>query len=228
MAVIFIRTTIVFVVLVIVMRLMGKRQIGEMQPFEFIVTLIIADLACIPMADVSIPLIYGIVAVLTLFFLHQLLSFVEQSGAKAKKFISGKPSVVIDKDGVNMSELKKNNLSVDDLIESMRAMGYFSLDDLKYAIFESNGKLSAFPNDESTDKPSSFPILIVDNGKIYRQNAERIDKTDDEISLFIKSKNGDLLSTEVMTVDGNGRVYIKLKNKKYSVEKIELKEKIKW
>ena len=74
MTVIFIRTLITFIALVIVMRLMGKRQIGEMQPFEFIVTLIIADLACVPMADVSIPLIYGLVAVFTLFILHQLLS----------------------------------------------------------------------------------------------------------------------------------------------------------
>ena len=80
MVVTFIRTLIIFITLVAVMRLMGKRQIGEMQPFEFIVTLIIADLACVPMADVSIPLTYGIVAILTLFILHQLLSFLEQGG----------------------------------------------------------------------------------------------------------------------------------------------------
>ena len=73
MIVTFIRTTVIFITLIVVMRLMGKRQIGEMQPFEFIVTLIIADLACIPMADVSIPLVYGVVAILALFLLHQLL-----------------------------------------------------------------------------------------------------------------------------------------------------------
>ena len=85
MTVTFIRTVIVFILLTVVMRLMGKRQIGEMQPFEFIVTLIIADLACFPMADVSIPLIYGIVAVLTLFVLHQVLSLLEQKSALLKK-----------------------------------------------------------------------------------------------------------------------------------------------
>ena len=100
---------------------MGKRQIGEMQPFEFIVTLIIADLACIPMADVSIPLIYGIVAILALFILHQLLSLLEQCGNIPKRIISGKPSLVINADGVDMKELKRNNLGVDDLIESMRS-----------------------------------------------------------------------------------------------------------
>ena len=135
MVVTFIRTFIIFVTLVIVMRLMGKRQIGEMQPYEFIVTLIIADLACIPMADISIPLIYGIVAILGLFILHQLMSILEQSGNFAKGVISGKPSIVINKNGVDMKELKRNNMGVDDLIESMRAAGYFSLEDLDYAIF---------------------------------------------------------------------------------------------
>ena len=130
MVVIIIRTLIVFMTLVIVMRLMGKRQIGEMQPFEFVVTLIIADLACIPMADVSIPLVYGIVAILSLFILHQLFSVLEQQGVFFKRVISGKPSLVINKDGIDLKELKKNNMGVEDLIESMRALGYFSLDDL--------------------------------------------------------------------------------------------------
>ena len=97
MVVIFIRTLIIFIALVVVMRLMGKRQIGEMQPFELVLTLIIADLACVPMADVSIPLVYGIVGIFALFLLHQIFSLIEQSGEKAKNLISGKPSVVIDK-----------------------------------------------------------------------------------------------------------------------------------
>ena len=136
MVVTFIRTLIIFTTLVVVMRLMGKRQIGEMQPYEFIVTLIIADLACIPMADISIPLIYGIVAILGLFILHQLLSMLEQSGNFFKKVISGKPSIVINKNGVDMYELKRNNMGIEDLIESMRSAGYFALNDLDYAIFE--------------------------------------------------------------------------------------------
>ena len=81
MIIIFIRTAAIFLTLMAVMRLMGKRQIGEMQPFEFVITLIVADLACIPMADVSIPLVYGIVAILTLFLLHQLIFLLENCGA---------------------------------------------------------------------------------------------------------------------------------------------------
>ena len=99
MLVISLRTLIIYLTLIVVMRFMGKRQIGEMQPFEFVITLIIADLACVPMADVSIPLLYGIVSILVLFLLHQLISLIEQSGDFAKRLVSGKPSVVITREG---------------------------------------------------------------------------------------------------------------------------------
>ncbi len=228
MAITFIRTLIIFVVLIIVMRLMGKRQIGEMQPFEFIVTLIIADLACVPMADVSIPLIYGIVAVLSLFVLHQLFSLIEQSGDFPKKVISGKPSIVIDKNGVKLKELKKNNLGVDDLIESMRSAGYFSLDDLDYAIFESNGQLSALENPDKQAKGTSIPLLIVDNGKIIKRNLEYLSVTPQKIADFISEHNSTLKNIEVMTVDGNGRTYFKTKNSKYQILDFAVRENTKW
>lgn len=228
MAVTFFRTFIILVTLIILMRLMGKRQIGEMQPFEFIITLIIADLACVPMADVSIPLVYGIVSISCLFLLHQILSLLEQSGAFFKRIVSGVPSIVINKEGVDLKELKKNNLGVDDLIESMRALGYFSFDDLSYAIYESNGKLSAFINPDKTEKNTSLPLLIVSDGKIDKKNSELINENEVSISNYIKSKNGNLKNTEVLTVDGSGRVYIKQKKKKYSIDKFNLKEGVSW
>lgn len=228
MAVIFIRTFIIFVVLVIVIRFMGKRQIGEMQPFEFIVTLIIADLACIPMADVSIPLIYGVVAVLTLFLLHQALFLIEQSGPFAKRVVSGKPSVVINKDGVNLLELKRNNLGMDDLIESMRALGYFSLDDLDYAIFESNGKLSPFENSLRKEKPTSIPLLLINDKKYVCKNLELIGLTKKVIEDFLKKHTCKTKDVEVMTVDGNGRVYLKPKNQKYRILALNLGGEQKW
>ena len=228
MGVTFIRTLIIFVVLIVVMRLMGKRQIGEMQPYEFVVTLIIADLACIPMADISIPLVYGIVAVLTLFILHQLLSFIEQLGPRTKQLISGNPSIVINKLGVNVVELKKNNMGVDDLIENMRSLGYFSLDDLDYAIFESNGKLSAFENSERNEKPTSIPIVIINCGKINKKNLPVINKSQEEITSFLNKNGYCLPSTEIMTLDGNGRVYIKKKKQKYEILFLELSGCVKW
>ncbi|MBQ3492910.1 MAG: DUF421 domain-containing protein [Clostridia bacterium] len=210
------------------MRLMGKRQIGEMQPFEFIVTLIIADLACIPMADVSIPLIYGVVSILALFILHQLLSLIEMSGGLLKRIISGKPSLVINSDGVDMIELKRNNMGVDDLIESMRALGYYSLDDLSYAIFESNGKLSPLENPNRNGVCKSVPLMIVNEGKINVKNVELMHSDTETVKKFTAKNGNGIKNTEIMTVDGNGRVYIKYKKEKYKILSFPLSEGIKW
>lgn len=228
MTVIFLRTLIIFVALVIVMRLMGKRQIGEMQPFEFIVTLIIADLACVPMADVSIPLVYGLVAVFTLFILHQILSLIERSGDVAKRIISGKPSLVINKDGVNFCELKRNNMDVEDLIESMRAAGYFSLDDVDYAIFESNGKLSALASSSDENKGTSLPVLAINEGKTVARNLPVIKAEKTDIEDFLKAQGIKEKEVEVMTVDGNGRVYLKQKGKKFLILKFPLRKGVCW
>ena len=120
MAIVFIRAVILLVTLLAVMRFMGKRQIGEMEPFEFIITLVIAELICVPMSDVSIPLLYGIISVLAVFILHQIFTLAERSGRIVRNVISGKPSVVVNKNGVDIKELKKNNMSLDDLIETLR------------------------------------------------------------------------------------------------------------
>ena len=226
MVVIFIRTFIIFITLVVLIRLMGKRQIGEMQPFELIVTLIIADLACIPMADVSIPLIYGIVSILALFLLHQIFTLIEKSGDLAKKILSGKPSIVINSNGVDLVELRSNNLGVDDLIESMRALGYFHLDQVDYAIFESNGKLSALPKKEPLECVS-LPLLIINEGKIINRNLEFLKAEESEIEEFIKQKCA-LKDTEVLTVDGTGKAYFKQKQKKYEILSFPLREGVKW
>ena len=120
MVLVTIRTAIIFIVLLIIMRLMGKRQIGEMQPFELVITLLIAELACIPMADVSIPLLYGIISVVTIFVLHEIMTLLDLKLKPLKSFISGKPSVVVNKNGIDDYQLKRNNLDVSDLIESLR------------------------------------------------------------------------------------------------------------
>jgi len=228
MVITLIRTLIVFLTLVVVMRLMGKRQIGEMQPYEFIVTLIIADLACIPMTDVSIPLIYGIVAILGLFILHQIFSLLEYSSKLFKTTISGSPSIVVNKDGVNLRELHKNNMSVDDLIESMRGSGYFSLDDVEYAIFESNGKLSAMEKTNRKSIPSSLPVLVIKEGKISKENLSAIQSIKEDVDAFLEENDTKLKAVEVMTVDGDGRVYLKEKFKAYRILLYPLKDGVKW
>lgn len=229
MVIIFIRSLATFVVLLIVMRLMGKRQIGEMQPFELVLTLLIAELACIPMADISVPLVYGIAAILAVFVLHQLLSVIEQTSRAAKRIISGKPSLVLNKNGVDFAELRRNNMDVEDLIESMRSAGYYSLDDLDYAIFESNGKLSAKEKIDYDRKKTALPVLLIGEGKIIKKNLALIGKDEKWVLDHVKDKGvNKIKDVGVMTIDGSGKVYFQKENEKYDTFFVKLKGEEIW
>lgn len=223
MALVFIRTAIIFAVLLAVMRLMGKSQIGEMQPFEFVITLLIAELACIPMADSSIPILYGVVSIIAIFILHQAVWLLDLWFMPMKTLICGKPSLVINKDGIDSFQLRKNNLDVADLIESMRGAGYFNLDDVYYGLYEANGSFSALPK-ENINK--SLPVIVINNGKIDKKNMELCGLTQDKLKNFLKADKTSVKRTLVMTVDGNGRTYLQAKGKPYKI--LYLKECNKW
>ena len=218
MGLIFIRTVLIFITLFIVMRLMGKRQIGEMQPYEFVITLIIAELACIPMEDTSIPLLYGVVAILTVYLLHQIVCLIDLNFRSFKGVLSGKPSIVLNKNGIDDTQLKANNLDVSDLIESLRAEGYFSLDVVEYALYEAEGVFSALPKKGYEEMQSSLPIILVDEGKFDEKNVALTGR-DKEYYLDVLRGQGcvELKKVLVMTVDGDGKVYLQEKGKKYKV-----------
>ena len=227
MGLIFIRTIIIYVTLLVVMRLMGKRQIGEMQPFELVVTLLIAELACIPMADTSIPLLYGVVAIVAIFFLHQIVCLLDLGFKPMKALLSGAPSIVLNKDGVDDKQLKKNNLDVSDLIESLRAAGYFSLDAVDYALYEANGSFSALPKSSYEEMQTSLSVILIDEGKFVKENL-RLTGRDKSYFLDILRKQGCKSEKKVlvMTVDGNGKAYFQKKGEKYKVLELGWEEKI--
>lgn len=223
MALIFIRTTIIFIALLILMRLMGKSQIGEMQPFEFVITLVIAELACIPMADTSIPILYGIIAIVTIFILHQIVQLLNMWFQPVKEVVCGKPSVVVNKNGIDEFQLKKNNLDVSDLIESMRSAGYFNLDDIYYGLYESNGSFSAL---EKPEKASySLSLILIDGGKPNAKNLKRCGFDKDRLSAFLESQNARLKDIVAMTVNGEGRVYFQKRGQKYKILQVEVNGK---
>lgn len=219
MALVFIRTTIIFFVLLSVMRLMGKSQIGEMQPFEFVITLLIAELACIPMADSSIPLLYGVVSIVAIFILHQIVWLLDSWFAPMKAVICGKPSLVINRQGVDSYQLRKNNLEISELIESMRGAGYFNLDDVYYGLYEANGSFSALPK-ETVRK--SLPLLIIENGKKNAKNCRIARLDDEELCSILKAERVKLKQVLVMTADGEGRIYFQQKGKPYKILKREV------
>ena len=222
MVLVMIRTAIIFVVLLIIMRLMGKRQIGEMQPFELVITLLIAELACIPMADVSIPLLYGVISVVTIYVLHEIMTLLDLKIKPLKSLISGKPSVVINKNGIDDYQLKKNNLDVSDLIESLRTSGYFSLDSVDYALYEANGTFSALPKEDYESTQTSLPLVIIDNGKYDKKNLELLGL---EKSFFDEILRQQGIKKEkrvlVLTADGTGKLYLQAKGEKFKTLQTE-------
>ena len=229
MVLVIIRTAIIFAVLLIVMRLMGKRQIGEMQPFELVITLLIAELACIPMADTSIPLLYGVVSVLAIFVLHELVTLLDLKVKPLKSLLSGKPSVVVNKNGIDDYQLKRNNLDVSDLIESLRTAGYFSLDCIDYALYESNGTFSALPKEDYEQMQTSLPLVIIDNGKF---NGKNIAITGLEKQFFVDilrergvKRERDVL---VLTADGEGKMYLQVKGKKFHTFRVSYPDGKTW
>ena len=229
MVLITIRTAIIFIVLLIIMRLMGKRQIGEMQPFELVITLLIAELACIPMADVSIPLLYGIISVVTIFVLHEIMTLLDLKLKPLKSLISGKPSVVVNKNGIDDYQLKRNNLDVSDLIESLRTAGYFSLDAVDYALYEANGTFSALPNQNYEQMQTSLPLVIIDNGKYDQKNLKITGLKQSYFDEILKEQN--IKSPKevlVLTADGTGKIYLQVKKRKFSTFNVEYPEGKVW
>ncbi|MEG1581878.1 MAG: DUF421 domain-containing protein [Clostridia bacterium] len=222
----FIRASIIYVFVLIVIRLMGKRQIGEMQPFEFVITLIIADLACIPMAELAVPLSHGIVPIIVLLILHFFICLIGRKSMKARYIISGRPAILVTPTGINYNELIKLNMNLDDLIESLRNCGVFSIDEVSYAILETNGKMCIIKKAEVLPvsrsdlgiKPlsASLPVTLVMDGRVLRENLELTGVDNKFIEKCLK-KTGDNKVKQIMllTIDNNGKVFYQPKTKPY-------------
>lgn len=176
----FVRTLILYFLIVSIMRLMGKRQIGELQPSELVVALVIADLAAVPMADVGIPLLYGIIPILTLFICEELLSYISLKSQRARGIICGTPSILIEKGVIVQKELNRLRYNLNDLLEQLRLKDYHNLEDVEYAILETCGKLSVIPKLDKTPitagdmniqlNYTGLPATLIIDGRINSEN----------------------------------------------------------
>lgn len=145
MLVVFIRTLILYIVVIIAMRLMGKRQIGELQPFELAVAIMISDLATVPMQNTGVPLINGIIPILTMLAAQILISFISLKSTRARNIICGKPSILISAGKINEKVFRNELYTINDLLEQLRSKDIYNIADVEYAILESNGQLSVVP-----------------------------------------------------------------------------------
>ena len=224
MLTIIVRSLIIYLIVLLVFRLMGKRQLGQMQPFALVLTLIIADLATIPMAEVSVPVLHGVVPLLTLVVLHFVLTLISRSSHFISKIISGKPIIIVNPKGIDYKAMKKLNLSTDDIFEALRGSGYFNISQVQYAIMETNGKVSVMPKSEYAPVTNGdlkngaengfLPIVLVSEGKILKDNIALADVTEQEIDMMIESCNNKKSLTKdvlLLTLDRAGQGYLQMK-----------------
>ena len=193
-----IKTAIIYFFAMFVMRLMGKRQAGQLQPFELIIAIMIAEVASTPMDGAGIPITYGIVPIVTLMVLHNLIAFVSMKSESARAFFSGKPSIIIHKGIIREKELKKLKYNLNDLIEQLRAKDVISISDVHYAVLETNGELSVMLKPEKRNlQPEDMGIQpqnpgfcydIILDGRLKPKNLAHLGYTEKAVMICFQRK----------------------------------------
>lgn len=207
---------------------MGKRQIGEMQPYEVVITLIIADLATLPMSETNIPLLNGILPLAILVLVHFMITVLIRKNVKFRRFLSGKPMIILSPNGIEYETLEKLNMNIDDILEMMRQQGYYHFDQILYAIVETNGKISIIPTNDNTpltckdlkinNPDAKLPYILVSNGKLdYDQlNLANLSTENfNKILTFLQIKA--IKNIIVFTFDKNGKIYYQIQNETFKI-----------
>ena len=223
MLITFFRAIVLYIVVLIVMRLMGKREIGQLQPFELAISIMIADLASIPMTELGIPISNGIIPILGLLVMHLLISIINLKSTRAREIICGKPRILIYRGKIDQRALKKERLSINELEEKLRSGNVMNLGDVEFAILETSGDLSIIekPNKRNVT-PEDFGIMpeyegisydLIIDGKIMDDNLQKIGKNTEWLRKQVK-KFG-LIPKEVLvaTIDGKGQFFCQKKEK---------------
>ncbi len=222
MTILFIRTIIVYSLVIFSLRLMGKRQIGELQPSELVVAIMISDLATMPMSDVSIPLLYGIVPIFTLVICEIFLSFISLKNEWIRVFLSGKPQLLMKNGKLQRKEMLHARVNTDDLMEELRKAGYFSLNDVNTVILETGGTISVIPTKDASmptnkdlnidSQQQEIPYIFVADGKVRKSELCRSNKNEKWIMAQLKKNNiSKIEDVFILSEDGEGNIYIQEK-----------------
>ena len=213
----FVRSIVLYIIVLIVMRLMGKREIGQLQPFELAIAIMIADLASIPMTDIGIPISNGIIPILGLLVMHLVISLLNMKSTKAREIICGKPSILIFRGKIDQQVLKKERFTINELEERLRDNNIFNIGDVEYAVLETSGQVTVIPKPSKRPTiPEDFNIepqyegipydLVVD-GKVMYKNLEKLGKN--YIWLQRQTEKFGIKPEEalIVTIDGNNQFY---------------------
>ncbi|MCQ4022522.1 MULTISPECIES: DUF421 domain-containing protein [unclassified Ruminococcus] len=218
MAISIIRTVILYAVIIIAVRLMGKRQIGEMQTSELVVTLLISDIASLPMQNTDQSLLSGFVPILILIICEIVLSVLMMKRAKFRRIVCGMPQIIIRKGKIDQAQMKKLRMSTEDLCEQLRQAGCFKLSQVEYAIIETNGKLSILkkPEDEPPScsqlniqpEKSSVETVVISDGELSKSSAKICGVSEQKINDILRSENTRLEDVFIMTANSCGEFKI--------------------
>ena len=224
MLITFVRAIFLYIIVLIVMRLMGKREIGQLQPFELAISIMIADLASIPMTESGVPISNGIIPILGLLVMHLLISLINLKSLKAREIICGKPRILIYRGKIDEKALKKERFTINELQERLRKSNVMYLGDVEYAILETSGDLSVIqkPGKRNTI-PEDFNItpeyegisydLVID-GKIMSDNLRKIGKNYNWLKKQVEKFNIEPEEALVVTIDGKEQIFCQKKKYK--------------
>ena len=221
MLITFFRSILLYILVLIVMRLMGKREIGQLQPFELAISIMIADLASIPMTDIGIPITNGIIPILGLLVMHLIISMINMKSIKSREIICGKPRILIFRGKINEQALKKERFTINELEERLRGNNIFNLGDVEYAILETSGQVTVIQKPEKRNTiPEDFNIkpeyegipydLIID-GKIMNKNLQLIGKNVEWLKKQVEKFKMKPEEALVVTIDGKGQIFYQKK-----------------
>lgn len=218
-----IRTIILYIIVLIVMRLMGKREIGQLQPFELAISIMIADLAAIPMSDTGIPITNGIIPILGLLVMHLLISLINIKSVKARELLCGRPTILIYRGKIDEQALKKERFTINELEERLRGNNVVNLGDVEYAILETSGQVTVIQKpDKRNSIPQDFNIMpeyegipydLVVDGKVMEENLKAIGKDYNWLKKQVEKFDMKPEQALVVTLDGKGQIFCQKKEK---------------
>ena len=218
MAISFIRTIILYLTIVLTLRIMGKRQMGELEPAEFVVAVIISDLATHPLQDPGTPLLYGLIPVLTLLACEVLITFFNVKSIRFRSVVCGKPSFIIMDGKIKQSEMKKNRLTIDELYEELRKKSITDISTVKHAILETDGTLSTLPYPNQMPvtpqqmnlnvEPTEYPVIVINDGRILNKNLKAVGRNEEWLQKELRNRNiKNANEVFLMTTDRSGKIY---------------------
>ena len=210
------RTVILYFLIMTGLRLMGKRQIGELEPSELVLTMMISDLATVPMQDFGIPLLAGVIPILTLLSLSMLLSQLSLLSLRFRELMCGTPSILIRNGKLQQDAMRKNRYTLDELLEQLRGQGYVSVDEVRWAVLENSGQLSILPwalqrpptAEELglTPEEDELPFILINDGRIVRRNLARSGRNEAWLQKELRRTGHSAGEIFLLTVDGSGKV----------------------